>query len=45
MSLLAQSFLIAFTYDFEQAKRVRNESGVDELKFHHKQFMIIFGRI
>ena len=45
MSRLAQSFLIAFTYDFEQVKRVRNESGVDELKFHHKQFMIIFGRI
>ena len=43
--VLFKVFLIAFTYDFEQVKRVRNESGVDELKFHHKQFMIIFGRI
>ena len=41
----SKCFLIVFTYDFEQTKRVRNKWGADKLIFHHKQFMIVFGRI
>ena len=43
--VLFKVFLIVFTYDFEQAKRVRNGQGADKLNFHHKQFMMIYGRI
>ena len=41
----SNSFLIVFTYDFEQTERVQNKWGADKLIFHHKQFMIVFGRI
>ena len=41
----SKCFLIVFTNNFEQAKRVWNEKGADKLTFHHKQFMMIFGRI
>ena len=41
----SKCFLIFFTYDFEQLKRVQNEYGAHKLNFHHKQFMIVFGRI
>ena len=34
-----------FKCDFEQATRVRNESGADKLNFHHNEFMLIYGRI
>ena len=30
---LVRIFFIVFTYDFEQAKRVRNEQGADKLNF------------
>ena len=37
-------FKVFYIY-FEQAKKVRNEQGADKLNFHHKLFMIIYGRI
>ena len=44
-AVISSTGLFLFKVFFEHVQRVRNESGAEKLKFHHNQFMIVYGRI